>query len=248
MRGVLRRRRRRLPPRRTITGRVERIPAQTVLYLINAVWFKGSWKEPFDEQYTKPEDFRLPDGSKQQVPMMRRSDTFAYLENERFQAVRLRYGEAQRFSMYVFLPAEEVGLEGFFEGLDGEVWSGWMAGFGDRRGGLQMPRFRVEVGLTLNDALKALGMGVAFDSSKADLSGIAETSGTLYVDTVRHKVFIEVDEEGTEAAAATSVAVGLTAERPGAPFSMIVNRPFFCAIRDDVSGALLFVGTVVDPR
>ena len=124
-----------------------------------------------------------------------------------------------------------------------------MNGFTDQEGDLSLPRFKVEYEITLNDALKALGMSVAFDGGRANFRGMIESAQNVYISQVKHKTFAEVNEEGTEAAAVTSTEMRATsAMRPRQKFQMVVDHPFFCAIRDNTTGTILFMGSITDPK
>ncbi len=226
---------------------VERLDPQSVLFLVNAIYLKAAWMLPFDANATKPGTFTRLDGSKVTLPMMRRGDYFRYYRSEGFQAVSLPYGGG-RVSMYIFLPDEGSSLDAFLQGLSAESWEQWMGQFGhEQQGVIVMPRFRAEYGADLVDALTALGMGIAFDQSRADLHGMIDTAQPLWIGGVAHKATLAVTEEGTEAAAATAVEVRAGAA-PGEPFQMVVDRPFFCAIRDNETGMLLFLGAIVGPE
>ena len=216
----------------------------TVLFLINAIYFKGAWEDPFDPARTRKGTFTLTDGAEKTVPMMSRHGDYNYLQTDTFQAIRLPYGKG-RLSMYVFLPSKELGLRGFYKELHRESWESWMSLFSETKGSISLPRFRVEyeVEQALKEALTALGMGVAFSRS-ADFSAMIPGGG-VWIERVIHKTFLEVNEEGTEAAAATAVEMLGVAIRQ--PFDMVVDRPFFCAIRDDKTGVILFMGSIVDP-
>ncbi len=218
----------------------------TVLFLINAIYFKGEWSEPFDPERTRDIPFTLPDGSRENHPVMFREDDFSSLENDLFQAAKLPYGENERVSMYLFLPAQEVGLTGFYDELNAENWAAWINSFTTVKGEIGLPRFKFEYDTSLNDVLKTLGMGIAFDDTAADFSAMRSTPPRLFISDVVHKSFVEVNEEGTEAAAATSVEIRLESAFPG--FQMIIDRPFFFAITDDRTGTILFMGSVLDPR
>jgi serpin B len=241
-------------------GKIQRIvgqiPSEMVLYLINAIYFKGSWVKEFDKSKTQDLPFRLPDGSQRQAPLMSQSGEFQYLKGPSFQAVRLPYGSksateasgAPRISMLVFLPDEGTDLATFEQNLEVANWDRWMAQFQQAEGDLKLPRFKLEYEIVLNEALKALGMAVAFDPQRADFSAMRTAGENLFVSEVKHKTFVEVNEEGTEAAAVTSVGVGTTAMRePPQRFNMVVDRPFFFAIRDDRTGIVLFMGSIVRP-
>ena len=225
---------------------VDVIEPNTTFILLNAIYFKGNWTEQFPKEATQLRPFTLLDGTQKQHPMMRHQDSasFPYYENELFQAVSLPYGEG-RMSMYIFLPNQGVSLKTFYEKLNAENWQQWMNQFNnfDNSGGevlISLPRFKLEYAIDLKDALKALGMEIAF-TKEANFSGM--TSSSVSIDKIKHKTFVEVNEEGTEAAAVTEVG----GVRSG-PIEMNVNRPFFLAIRDNQTGNILFVGSIVEPK
>ena len=226
---------------------VDRIDPLSILFLINAVYFKGKWTEPFDERMTKEHPFRLLDGRQKPHPFMFQSGRYRYLEAEGFQAVSLPYGEG-RVSMVVFLPSRDSSLHAFQTSLSKQTWDGWMSRFRSMEGDIALPRLKLDDETTLNKALKALGMAIAFDRNRANFEGMCPSPPQLYIDQVRHKTFVEVNEEGTEAAAVTSVEMKATAMPPAEEhFTMVVDRPFFFAIRDNDTGTVLFVGSIVDP-
>ena len=210
------------------------------LFLVDAVYFKGTWAHQFDRHMTRDAAFLLSDGGQITVPMMKQSTIFAYLGTKEFQAVRLPY-RSGRLALYVFLPAEGSDLKEFLGSLNSARWNAWMGQFKPRSGSVELPRFKAEYDTMLNDPLTALGMGIAFGRG-ADFSGI---DPGLFIDYVRHRTFVDVNEEGTDAAGATVVAM-TKGVRPGA-FRMVVNRPFFCAIRDSGTGAILFMGAIEKP-
>ncbi len=224
---------------------VDRIDADQVMFLINAIYFKGKWMNEFDKSQTTDQPFTLADGRQEQRPMMSQRGDYRYIENQQFQAVSLPYGKG-RTSLYVFLPKPNSNLAEFQKMLTAENWQTWMKTFGKREGSIQLPRFKMEYETQLRKSLSAMGMGIAFDPSKADFSNLSTTS--TRIDEVKHKTFVEVNEEGTEAAAVTSIGIRATsAQTDVAPFSMTVDRPFFCAIRDNKTGEILFMGAIVDP-
>lgn len=224
---------------------IDRLSPDDVMVLLNAVYFKGNWATAFDAALTRDRPFYSAAGQSERVPMMTQTGSFRYLENDQFQAVSLPYGNG-RWSLYVFLPDQTSDLSTFYSALTSESWENWMNQFAQREGTLQLPRFQFDYSTGLTDALTALGMGVAFDPQQADFSGLSDAS--TYLSRVQHKTMIEVNEEGTEAAAATSVTVTVTSlPLPQETFEMTVDRPFFFAIRDNQSGALLFLGSVAQP-
>ena len=229
-----------------VTKIVDSIDPDIVLFLINAIYFKGQWQTEFKKEQTKPDVFRLAGGDRKEVPMMSQSGSYFYYKGENFQSVALPYGRGG-VSMYVFLPDEQTSLDQFEQGLTFENWDTWMKSLRVTPGDVKLPRFKVEWEANLNEALKALGMAEAFDPNRANFSLIAEpTSGKLFISEVKHKTWCEVNEEGTEAAAVTSVGVAL-ASLPPEKFSMKVDRPFFFAIRDNATGVVLFMGSVTNP-
>jgi serine protease inhibitor len=232
--------------RNKIDGIVEPpINPETILFLINAIYFKGEWSEPFDPELTSAATFNLPDGNSKEHPFMFQNDDFDYLETDLFQAVRLPYGKNERVGMYLFLPAATVGLEEFQAGLNKADWNNWTGSFRSMEGDLSLPRFSFEYDVSLKKTLEALGMGIAFEEGTADFSGMRPTPPDLFINEVKHKTFVEVNEEGTEAAAVTSVEVGTTAMPE--TFSMVLDRPFFFVIADDMTGTILFMGSVLEP-
>ena len=227
---------------------IDKIDAEDVLFLINAIYFKGTWAIEFDKAKTKEGQFTNLSGEQKRHPMMHQSGQYRYFENKGFQALSLPYGGGQ-VSMYLFLPATGSSLDEFQKNLSAANWDSWMGEFVMQEGDIAVPRFKVEYEIKLNDTLKALGMGVAFDPERADFSGIIKSSLNVFISEVKHKTVAEVNEEGTVAAAATSVRGTFTSiTPPRKPFTMIVDRPFFCAIRDNKTGALLFMGSITNPQ
>jgi serine protease inhibitor len=223
---------------------IQEIDPEIVMFLINAIYFKGNWVTEFDESKTQKQDFFLPDGNTVQVDMMSTSGNFCYYRGENFQAIRLPYGR-DKIAMYIFLPDDGVPLDSFIANLDQATHEEYLSRFEPIDLAVKLPKFKVEYGVKrLNSVLEKLGMGIAFDPFEANFNGIASTpEGNLFIDYVDHKAFVEVNEKGTEAAAATIVGIGLTSISPG----FVVNRPFFFEIRDDRSGSILFMGKIVNP-
>lgn len=224
---------------------VEQIDSQTVMYLINAIYFKGKWKTEFDKEATGQGTFHLVDGSRKPVMLMTQTGNYPYLRGDGFQAVGLPYGDGS-VGMYIFLPDEPVTLDLFLKRLSGKNWDDWMSRFRPADGDLRLPRFKLDYEKELSQPLKQMGMEVAFDPGRANFEGM-RAERDLFIQNVKHKAVVEVNEEGTEAAASTSVAIGITSVRVD-KFAMIVDRPFLVAIRDNTTGTLLFLGAVYDPR
>ncbi|MBD2310489.1 serpin family protein [Desertifilum sp. FACHB-1129] len=223
---------------------VDRLRPDDVLFLINAIYFKGNWTAQFDKSQTTNQPFYVNNTQTKTVPLMSQRGNYRYLETDNFQAISLPYSNG-RWSLYVFLPKPDRNLAQFQQQLNAENWDTWMAQFRRREGSIQLPRFKMEYSTNLEQTLSALGMGVAF-SRQAEFTQM--TTEPVYIDQVKHKTFVEVNEEGTEAAAVTSIGIRTTsAQMPTEPFQMVVDRPFFCAIRDNQTGSLLFLGSIVDP-
>lgn len=233
---------------RKIPTIVQRSDRSTGLILTDAVYFKGRWTTPFDKKATKPGKFHLQGGGSVEVPMMAQSEQYPYFETDAFQAIRLPYGN-ERFAMYIFLPRMATGLPGLMRSLDKSHWNEWTGQLLERQGKIVMPRLELTYASSLNDALKAIGMAMAFDPAQADFSRINTPPPRLFIGDVEHKTYVKLDEEGTEAAAATSVgmltmSIAMPQKRP---FEMVVDHPFFCAIAELQSGVLLFAGAVTSP-
>jgi serine protease inhibitor len=209
----------------------------TTLVLLNAIYFKGAWTKSFDARETRPGTFRLADGREKQVPTMARTDEFRFLRGEGFRGVELAYASG-RFSMYVLVPDEQISLAKLESQLSMENWARWLRTSEVARHTIRIPRFKLDYETELKEPLSTLGMEVAFGSG-ADFSEMLPSSPGI--SKVRHKTFVEVNEEGTEAAASTAVNMA----RGGRAFS--ANRPFLCVIRESRTGEMLFLGAVQDP-
>jgi serpin B len=224
---------------------VDQISPDTLLYLINAIYFKGKWATQFNPAQTQEENFTLANQSEKRVPMMRQSGRYPYFENEKFQAVSLPYGD-KRISMLIFLPKSGTALGEFHRMLTAENWVGWMNQLRETKGNIRLPRFKVEYETSLKPALSALGMASAFDQ-RADFSQMVAPPTRAFISDVKHKTFVEVNEEGTEAAAVTSTEMQTVSLKPQENFEMVVNHPFFFVLQDNRSGAILFMGTITTP-
>lgn len=223
---------------------VEEIDADDVMFLINAVYFKGNWVDSFDPQRTQDDTFRRADGTTQPVRMMNRRGSYDRVFGEDFQAVEIPYGRTA-FAMTVVLPTEGNDLDGLIASLDAEGWRALTESLQPGDLLLSLPRFRLEYKQSLVGALRALGMNLPFDAGQADFSGMSDAAANqLVLSDVLQKSFVEVDEEGTEAAAATVVGVEVVSMPP----SIRVDRPFLFAIRERLTGTILFVGKVVAPE
>lgn len=218
--------------------------ADAVAVLANAVYFKGSWTKPFEKTLTKNDTFTMENGEKKSVKLMAQTGHFSHYSDDDLQAAQIPYGNG-RYSMLLMLPNPGRKLSDLASHLTADTLDKWTRGIRSQEGTIKLPRFKSEYDASMNDALNALGMGVAF-SDQADFSKMGHH---LFISQVKHKTFVDVNEVGTEAAAATAVIMMRSAvmRNPQPPFMMILNRPFFCAIRENQTGALLFLGAINAP-
>ncbi len=218
------------------------------LFLANAIYFKGTWVKPFEKSATRSHDFHLPDRSVKQTPLMSRHEDLPYEETVSYQAVRLPYNGGLR--MTIFLPAKNQTPQRLLQtfGRPGIWTKNILPAFASRDGTLMLPKFKMDFAASLNTPLKTLGLKTAFSDS-ANFSGISDKQ--LCISEVFQKSFVEVNEQGTEAAAVTGVGVtmlsGFPMERPK-PFVMIVDRPFLFIIEDEDTDAILFIGVINNPE
>jgi len=224
---------------------IDRITRNHVMFLLNAIYFKGTWQKEFNEKSTEKLPFYLESGESIETQMMQRLDTLPYMKNDLFSAIELSYGKGN-YNMVVFLPENDKTLDEIVSKLDKENWETWMESFQETQSvDIKLPRFKYEYEIVLNDVLTEMGMGVAFTGA-ADFTGI-NRGGGLNIDYVKHKSFIEVNEEGTEAAAVTVVAIERTSVGGPEKVPFYVNRPFMYVITEKSTGAVLFMGTVKNP-
>ncbi|MEZ4459440.1 MAG: serpin family protein [bacterium] len=217
------------------------ITTDTVAVLTNAIYFNASWRDQFEPSMTRDESFAAPTGSIS-VPMMNQMTTYGYLQGAGFEAVELPY-DGDEVSMVILLPDAASDLATLEASLDAATVKSTFEGLEDKLVELSMPKFKFESPIGLNQILKDMGMPSAFDG--ADFSGISKTM-SLAITDVLHKAFIDVNEKGTEAAAATAVIIGETSV-PVTDAVVKVDRPFLFAIRDRQTNAVIFMGRVVDP-
>jgi serpin B len=231
------------------------LTSDTRLVLTNAIYFKGDWDKRFRKEDTKDEDFRLFAGRTIKTPLMHVIRGFDYFDGGSFQALEIPY-QKKELSMIVFLPKARAGLSGFEQSLTpgsmqkllGQLWPAETVI-------VTMPKFKMEAQFSLKDSLIAMGMREAFDAKRADFSGVASREtmqhvGNLSISGVIHKAYVDVNEEGTEAAAATAVTaptISSSRTTPTPPIIFRADHPFMFLIRDNRSGSILFMGRVTNP-
>jgi len=230
-----------------ITKIIEMLNPLDRMVLLNAIYFNGIWKNKFDEKGTHLLPFTQTNGTSTEIPMMRKEEKLEYTSNSLFKAVKMPYGKGQ-YNMVVFLPADGKNSQDVIEAFSGSKWKSWMDGFETKdHVVVTMPRFKFAFEIGLNKVLEQMGMVKAFQPETADFSKI--TDEDLYISSVIHKSFIDVNENGTEAAAVTAIVFTTTSagnEPPKTYFT--VNKPFVFAITENDTGAILFLGEVNMPE
>jgi serpin B len=225
-----------------IQDMLDYIPSDAVMYLINAIYFNAKWKYQFDPEETFEADFHLKNGGTSRADYMVLEGAFNYTVQDDFTAVELPYGDST-FSMMVLLPKGAYTVDKLVEKMDVETWDSWFEYSSVQNIRIKLPKFKYEFKDLLNDPLINLGLGVAFGDG-ADFSRITP-GAALYISRVIHQTFIDVQEEGTEAAAATIVEIRETSMPVTPVFN--ANRPFFYLIKENSTSAIMFMGKVGKP-
>jgi serine protease inhibitor len=226
---------------------IQEIPIEAVLYLINAIYFNGTWTKEFNPKNTQKFGFETGKGNFVATAMMGRKDSLNYFSNETFSAIELPYGRGN-FNMFVMLPNEDKQVSDIINQMNPENWGQWQNALTFTNSvDIRLPKFKIEFDIKLNNILKAMGMELAF-TTQADFSGI-NPARDLFISYVKHKTFVEVDEEGTEAAAVTIIGFEVTSIGPGENKWTYFHctRPFLFAITEKETGAVLFMGKVGNP-
>jgi serpin B len=226
---------------------LDEISGDAVMFLMNALYFKGSWTQQFDENGTIEGPFYLDDGTEISTPMMHGDIPVKSTAGDGYFAFEMFYGR-QNFSMVVIVP--ETNLEDFLQNMESETWETVTSELDSQIDPWEVPvvfpRFTFEYEKKLNEMLQSLGMTDAFNGALANLSGISDAS--LVVSFVKQNTFVEVNEDGTEAAAVTTIGIELTSAGDDPPIPIVVNKPFIFAIREQTTNSLLFIGKVVNPQ
>jgi serine protease inhibitor len=224
-----------------IRNMIDNLDESTVMLLINAIYFKGKWSSQFDKSNTVQKSFFKPGGVTVEVPMMKQKSDFKLFSGEGFVLVEFPYGQGN-FVMDVILPDKNFDLTSMTQLMTDSNFKGWLAGMNTREVDLSFPRFKYGYKNGLNDILTNMGMGIAF-SDNADFHNISDIP--LQISEVLHQAFIETNEEGTEAAAAT--VVGIIATSMPQSFILNIDHAFLYLIRETTTNSILFMGRVVDP-
>lgn len=228
---------------------INKLNPQDRMILLNAIYFNGIWTNEFDENGTKELNFNKLDGSNMQVAMMGKEDSLEYTANLLFRAIKLPYGNGQ-YNMVVMLPENHKNSLDIIAALTPSNWHKWNGEFVfESQVVVSMPRFKFEFETGLNDILKGMGMLQAFVPGKANFTKITDNED-LYISSVIHKSFIDVNENGTEAAAVTAITFSTTSimPQPVEKIYFTVDRPFVFAITEKDTGAILFIGEVQNPK
>ena len=220
---------------------LETIRDDQIMFLINAIYFKGSWRTRFDPAQTIDAPFHALGGD-QPAKLMHREGTMKYLESADFKAVDLPYG-SNAYSMTVVLPNEGRSVETVASSMQSASWAEWMTQFRDAEVDLQLPRLKLAWERGLIPDLESLGMRAAFVPGGADFTRLSPAGRDLYISVVKQKTYVDVNEEGTEAAAVTNVGITLVSMPVRVPFR--VDRPFILVLRERLSGTILFMGKIV---
>lgn len=229
-----------------ISSILSRLNQSDIVVLLNALYFKGTWDSTFKPANTRPGDFSGPGLAHHEVSMMHQTHYYEYLQTGAFSAIEMPYKGGQA-SLFVFLPEKNVSLKQLRERFLPDNWRQWMTSFKPEKVAVQLPKFKVQFGRTLNPVLADLGIKAAFDRGRADFSKMVPPPHHAFLSLVVQKTYMEVDEQGTEAAAVTAVAVAMASCMPQPPKQFVVDRPFLIALRNNISGEILFLGQIVDP-
>jgi serpin B len=223
------------------------IVPRTRLVLTNAIYFKGNWQTPFKKSATRELDFAVTSSRKERVPLMHMTNRFRFARLDGLKVLQMPY-TGQQLSLVAVLPDEVDGLARLEESLSPRTWKEWTGALKTTRVSLRLPRFKMTSQFSLKRALSDLGMPLAFEEGSADFSGM-NGQHDLFISAALHKAFVDVNEQGTEAAAATGIVIETTSAvvEPTKPEEFHADHPFLIAIVDNRAGSVLFLGRVLDP-
>lgn len=224
---------------------MNKLSPDAVMLLINAICFEGKWQNRFDKADTKPEIFYKRDGTQVLVPTMRHLQTYKMMGGENFAMLELPYGQGN-YAMDIILPNTGSMVDSIARSLTQDVFNGYLSSMFSHGVNVYLPRFKYGFGQGMVDVMKSLGMHKAFSPIYADFSNITD-SEQIFISDIQHKAFIETNEEGTKAAAATVVTFCYTSVEDGIPYEFRIDRPFIYIIRETTTNTILFMGRVMDP-
>jgi serpin B len=218
------------------------IPPDVVMYLMNALYFKSKWQFEFEKENTKTEPFTLANGTKKEVDMMEQTTALPNYKDNHLHCIEMPYGN-QAFSMVAILPSGDMDIEQLIEYVDDASWQHIVDNMHEQNVHVKLPRFKIECDIPLNDPVKNIGMKRIF---KGGLQNISDAN--LVVSNIKQKTFVEVNEEGTEAAAVTVIEIIAVSPGPETlPIPFHANRPFLYLIKEKSTGAILFIGRMDEP-
>jgi serine protease inhibitor len=219
----------------------EDLNSDTIVMLLNAIYFNGRWKNSFNKSATRKADFTLANSQLKSVEMMNQSGEYEYFQDEDYQAIVIPY-QNDTISIVILLPDRQSSLDTLQQQLDNNLWQQWQNQFSRQQIYLSLPRFKIEYEDSLMEDLQGLGLGIALGRS-ANYQNMCNEQ--IAISDIKHKTFMEVNEEGTEAAATTGV---LMQRILGRTSSMVIDRPFFCVIKHNRTGVILFMGAIWEPN
>ena len=222
---------------------LDKISPDQVMFLLNALYFKGDWKSKFDSKLTVDTPYALEKGGSKTVKMMNVKSAFMIAADTRFSIVQLPYSSGQ-FNMTLIIPHEGTTIDQVLSGLTDSKWKELTGQLSEKTVTVGLPRFQLDYSIKLNETLKKMGIQRAFTDA-ADLGKISKSSG-LFVDFVKQDTYLGIDEQGTEAAAVTTIGIGLTSAGPQEP-RFICDRPFGLIISENTSNTILFLGRIKNP-
>lgn len=217
-----------------------------VAMMVNAIYFNGDWSHPFDPDDTTDDTFYVNSGEENKVPFMTAKEELDYVKQDDYEGVKLPYGEDGTFSMYIYLPTEEGNLASIHQAFQDEGVEQVMGEMHQTEGTISLPKFKLDYEEEMNEVLEKLGMIQAFDRENADFPNIVEKDDSLYISEVKHTAYLEVNEEGTEAAGSTNVGMETTSLPMDETFDLKFDHPFVMLIANEATGTVLFMGDIYD--
>lgn len=223
---------------------IDQIDPVDIMFLINAIYFKGIWTFQFKEDLTHDDLFNLPNGTQIDCRMMYQEGEFEYFQTDKYQALDLPYGNGD-FRMTIILPNVNTPIDSLILTISDNMLNQLFQNFSQQPGTIEIPKYKLEYKIQLKKVLTQLGMGIAFNAGLADFTKLYNGPEKAFISSVMHKSYVKVDEQGTEAAAVTSVTISFTSV--GGEFYFRVNRPFLFMIRENHSNTILFIGKITRP-